>query len=389
MRRRFIYGGLIVIAALGAVYVLFAPTINRPASAQALHFKDEDRLIGRLKVAKGYRLNLFAASVGLARVMRETPAGNFIVTAARNGRVLLVRADKDGNGRSDGVEPLLDGMARPHGLMIEGDAVYIAESHRVSLFRLVNENQPGAAKLKFEGTVLNSIPADGGHSTRTIGRGPDGKIYVSVGSSCNVCIERHDWRAAIVRVDADGKAEVFARGLRNSVGLDWRPGTGNLYAVNAGRDGLGDDYPREEVNRVTEGGHYGWPFAYENNVEDPDYESRLPAGGLTFTPPAHMFTAHSTPLSIRFLRHQSGIEPGSAALVARHGSWNRSKKSGYDVVLLRWRADGSIVEEPFVTGFEIDEDVVGRPVGIFETTDGTIYVTDDHARVIYRIVRAR
>lgn len=380
---------MIAIALLGVAYAVLAPTINRPASAQALYFKDEDRLIGRLTVAKGYRLNLFAASVGLARVMRQTPAGNFIVTAARNGRVLLVRADRDGDGRSDGVEPLLDGMARPHGLMIEGDAVYIAESHRVSLFRLVNENQPGAAKLKFEGTVLNDIPADGGHSTRTIGRGPDGNIYVSIGSSCNVCIERHDWRAAIVRVDADGKAEVFARGLRNSVGLDWRPGTGDLYAVNAGRDGLGDDFPREEMNRVVEDGHYGWPFAYENNVHDPNYESRLPDEGLTFTPPAHMFTAHSTPLSIRFLRHQHGVEPGSAALVARHGSWNRSKKSGYDVVRLRWQADGSIAEEPFVTGFKASEDVIGRPVGIFETPDGTIYITDDYARVIYRVIRTQ
>ncbi|NNE21673.1 MAG: sorbosone dehydrogenase family protein [Rhizobiales bacterium] len=375
-----------MITALVAVYALFAPTINRPASAQALHFKDEDRLNSRLKVAKGYRLNLFAASVGLVRVMRQTAGGNFIVTAARNGRVLLVRADKDGDGRSDGVEPLLDGMARPHGLIVEGDAVYIAESHRVSLFRLVNENQPGAAKLKFEGTILGDIPADGGHSTRTIGRGPDGNIYVSVGSSCNVCIESHDWRAAIVRVDSEGRAEVFARGLRNSVGLDWRPGTGDLYAVNAGRDRLGDDYPREEMNRVMKGAHYGWPFANENNVPDPDYGKKAPADAA-FTPPAHMFTAHSTPLSIRFLRHQGNIKPGSAALVARHGSWNRSRKSGYDVVLLRWQADGSIAEEPFITGFEVDEDVIGRPVGIFETTDGTIYITDDHARVIYRVIR--
>ena len=384
MRRRYLYAGLIVIAALSVAYVLIAPTINRPASAQALYFKDEARLTGRLKVARGYRLNLFAASVGLARVMRETSGGNFIVTAARNGRVLLVRADKDGDGRSDGVEPLLDGMARPHGLIVEGDAVYIAETHRVSLFRLVNENQPGAAKLNFEGTILGDIPADGGHSTRTIGRGPDGKIYVSVGSSCNVCIERHDWRAAIVRLDADGKAEVFARGLRNSVGLDWRPDSGDLYAVNAGRDRLGDDFPREEMNQVVQGAHFGWPFANENNVPDPDYGKKAPAG-VGFTPPAHMFTAHSTPLSIRFLRHQSKIKPGSAALVARHGSWNRSRKSGYDVVVLRWQADGSITEEPFITGFEADDDVIGRPVGIFETKDGTIYITDDHARVIYRV----
>ena len=198
MRKRFVIAGLLLIAAILGAYGVFAPTVNVPAAAQAISFKDQDRIRERLQVADGYRLSLFATSVGLARVMRETAAGNFIVTAARNGRVLLVRRDADGDGRSDGVEPLLDGLARPHGLIVEGNAVYIAETHRVSLFRLSDEDQPARAKLTFEGTVLADIPADGGHSTRTIVRGPGGSIYVSVGSSCNVCIEKHPWRAAIV-----------------------------------------------------------------------------------------------------------------------------------------------------------------------------------------------
>ena len=386
MRRKFVLAGVLMVAVIAAVYLLFAPTFNAPVMAQALQFEDEARLVKRLKVADGYQFNIFATSVGRARLMQETKAGNFIVTAARNGRVLLVQADRDGDGRSDGSVPLLDGLARPHGLIVEGDVVYIAETHRVSRYRLVDEDQPKKVRLVFEGTLVEDLPADGGHSTRTIIRGPDGEIYLSVGSSCNVCVEEHPWRAAVLRLAGDGQVEIFARGLRNSVGLDWQPGTGALFATNAGRDQLGGDFPREEMNLVVKGAHYGWPYVNEDNVPDPGFGDKSPEG-LQFATPAHMFTAHSTPLSIRFLRYQANVVPGHVALVARHGSWNRPKKSGYDVVLLRWQADGSITEEPFISGFMIDEDVIGRPVGITETADGTVYITDDFARAIYRVVR--
>ena len=388
MWKRLLIGLAVLVAAAGAIYLLFAPTVNVPALAQALSFDDEARLTQRLKVAEGYRFSLFATSVGRARVIRPTPAGNFIVTAARDGRVMLVRGDHDGDGRSDAVQPLLDGLSRPHGLLVEGEAVYVAESHRVARYILRNDRGPGKAELVFEGTVLEGIPADGGHSTRTIGRGPDGKLYISVGSSCNVCIEEHAWRSTILRLDGYDDVAIVGKGLRNSVGFDWQPGSNALYAVNAGRDILGDDFPREEMNLVADGKHYGWPFRNENNVPDPDYGDEAPAG-VQFEPPVHMFTAHSTPLSIRFLRGLPGSRAGSEALVVRHGSWNRSRKSGYDVLKLVWREDGSIVEEPFITGFEVDEDVIGRPVDAFDMPDGTIYITDDFARAIYRVERVK
>ncbi|MGI9464058.1 MAG: PQQ-dependent sugar dehydrogenase [Aestuariivirgaceae bacterium] len=388
MRRRTLAAGLAILAVPAVLYFLFAPTFNAPVAAQALGFEDEARLAKRLKVADGYQLSLFAASVGRARVMQQTAAGNFVVTAARDGTVVLVRGDHDGDQRSDGVEVLAGGLVRPHGLIIEGDDIFIAESHQVTVSRLVNEDQPGKAALEFQRIVLKGIPADGGHSTRTIGHGPDGRLYVSVGSSCNVCIERHPWRAAMLHLGTDGKAEIHAEGLRNSVGFDWRPGTDQLYAVNAGRDALGDDFPREEMNLVVQGAHYGWPYVNDNNVPDPDYGERMPAS-VKLVAPVHRFTAHSTPLSIRFLRHQRDISAGSAALVARRGSWNRSAKSGYDVVLLRWADDGSISQEPFITGFEVSEDVIGRPVGVLETPDGSLYITDDFARAVYRVVRTR
>jgi glucose/arabinose dehydrogenase len=386
MRFRFaIYAGLIAAAAAGS-YFAFGPTVNVPVSAAVVGYTDEARLLERLEIADGYRLSLFAAGLGRPRVIRQTAGGNFIVTTARDGKVLFVRVDSNNDGRSDGITTLADGLTRPHGMLIEGDTVYVAETQRISAYALRNEDDPDRVSLERLHTVLGGMPDDGGHSTRTLTRGADGRFYVSVGSSCNVCIESHPWRAAIIRFAEGQTPEVFATGLRNSVGLDWHPRTGKLHAVNAGRDILGDDFPREELNLVEQGRNYGWPYVNENNVPDPDYGDQAPPDA-EFTPPVHMFTAHSTPLSIRFLRHQKDIEPGTVALVARHGSWNRSTKSGYDIVLLRFHPGGQITEEPFITGFERDEDVAGRPVDVYETADGAIWITDDFAGAVYKVTR--
>ncbi len=386
MRFRFVIFAVTLAAVAAAGYFAFAPTVNVPVRAAVIGYSDETALLKRLTIADGYRLNLFATGLGRARVIRQTQGGNFIVTAARDGKVLFVRADSNGDGRSDGVIGLLDGLNRPHGLMIEGDTVFVAESHRISVYALKDEGEPSKVRLERLRTALDGMPDDGGHSTRTIIRGVDGRIYVSVGSSCNVCIEDHPWRATVIRFTEGGQPEVFAMGLRNSVGLDWQPGSNMLYAVNAGRDILGDDFPREELNRVEQDKHYGWPFVNENNIPDPDYGKDPPAG-VDFTSPVHMFTAHSTPLSIRFLRHDPTIAPGEVAIVARHGSWNRTTKSGYDVVRLRFHAGGQVTEEPFITGFEENENVIGRPVDVFETPDGAIWITDDYAGAIYKVVR--
>lgn len=323
-----------------------------------------------LKLVAGYEISVFAHKVKGVRLMVAAGPGRLIVSTYKRGRLVLVEGQKQ--------TVLAKGLNRPHGLVLEGGKLYVAERHRVSVYDFDGK------KLSGRRTILKGIPAGGGHASRTLKRGPDGWLYLSVGSSCNVCIEDHKWRAAIIRFKNGVKPQVFASGLRNSVGMDWRPGTNVLYAVNAGRDMLGDDYPREEMNKVEKGKHYGWPFAHENNKNDPTYGKRKPHG-LVLTAPAHMFTAHSTPLSIRFLRHQKAIVPGTAALVARHGSWNRSKNSGYDVVRLDWKADGRIVETPFLTGFSIKQEVSGRPVDIIETGDGTLYLSDDGEGVIYKI----
>ncbi len=221
--------------------------------------------------------------------------------------------------------------------------------------------------------------------------GPDGWLYVSIGSSCNVCEERDPRRAAILRYRPDGSGEeIFATGLRNAVGFDWKPDTGELYATDNGRDLLGDDLPPCELNRVVRGGFYGWPYAHGDRVADPDFgrgqEQRIAAS----LPPVHGFRAHNSPLGIHFVRGtRVPVDYRGAALVALHGSWNRTKKDGYKVVSLHWRPDGAIEERDFAAGFERNEDVIGRPVDVAEGPDGAFYISDDYAGAVYRVVYGR
>ncbi len=336
----------------------------------------------------GWQVGVFAVLPRGIRLMVEDADGSLIVSGYRAGNVWRVKRDRDGDGRSDGAVSLVDGLNLPHGLLLDGGWLYVAEEHRVVRFR----HRPGVRPLGRMQVVLRGIPR-GGHVSRTLKKGPDGWLYLSIGSSCNVCIEDHPWRAAIIRfrVDRKGRArdiEIFARGLRNAVGFDWRPGEGVMYAVNAGSDWMGDDRPREELNRVRRGGHHGWPFVHENGLRDPRFWPLRPRGAR-FVPPVHTFTAHSTPLSIRFLRHQPDIRPGSVALVGRRGSWNRSRKAGYDVLWVEFGADGRITHRPFLTGFLRGQKTLGRPVDVLETRDGTVFITDDHAGLIYRAWRRK
>jgi len=189
------------------------------------------------------------------------------------------------------------------------------------------------------------------------------------------------------RPDGSGE-EIYATGLRNSVGFDWRPQDGELYATDNGRDLLGDDFPPCELNRIVQGGFYGWPIANGDRVPDPDFGKGQEARIAASIPPVHGFRAHNAPLGIVFLR-SSEVPPEyrGAAIVALHGSWNRTRKDGYKVVSLHWETDGTIQERDFVTGFlgATDDDVVGRPVDAVEGPDGSVYVSDDFAGAIYRV----
>ena len=349
----------------------------------------DETVQSRFQLAPGFEVQLFAEGIPNARFMRFSPGGDLIVSQPRIGQVVHVLRDNDGDGRSDGQRVLLEGLDRPHGLDFRDNQLFIGEGSAIARIDIL-ESGPDTLTVTGEPVrIATGIPSGENHWSRTLRFGPDGKIYVNIGSSCNVCEEEDPRRAGILRFNADGSGEeIYASGLRNSVGFDWRPQTGELYATDNGRDLLGDNYPPCELNRIEYHGFYGFPVANGDRRPDPDFgegqEDRIAAS----IPPAHSFQAHTAPLGMTFVRHPDAAPYlRGAALVAQHGSWNRTELSGYKVVSLHWDSDGQIEERDFMTGFELDEDVIGRPVDIIEGPDGAFYLSDDYAGAIYRIAK--
>jgi glucose/arabinose dehydrogenase len=342
----------------------------------------------RLRVPAAYEISLYAHVPG-ARMLVATPRGDLIVSVPRAGKVVLLASDQDDDGRPDAVRDLLSGLARPHGLALSPDGwLYVGEASSVARVRF----DVAAGELRgAPETIVTGLPEGGNHWTRNVGIGPDGRLYVTVGSSCNVCEEADERRAAMLRYAPDGSAyELYARGLRNAVDFAWRPGTGELFATDNGRDLLGDDFPPCELNRIVPGGDYGWPVANGSRIPDPDLGAGQELRIAASIPPAFELPAHNAPLGIAFLAHPA--QPAAyrgAALVALHGSWNRTRKDGYKVVALHWGPRGEIRSEDFVTGFlGEDESVLGRPVDVAESPNGgTIFVSDDYGGAIFAIHR--
>ena len=283
-----------------------------------------------------------------------------------------------------GLTLLLSGQNSPHGLDFLEGTLFIADKDAIYATTYDAESRRTTSDLR---PVVTDLPAIGNHPKKTVRVGPDGWLYFNVGSSCNACIEEDERYATMMRVRPDGSdVQIYATGLRNSEGFDWSPIDGALYAADHGRDLLGDDYPVEEINKVEEGGFYGWPFV--NGFGDPDPDLGDQGGDLMAEAiePVHGMAAHNAPLGFTFLRN--GRYPDAFhhnALVGLHGSWNRSEKDGYKVIRLSWGEDGTITQHDFVTGFLKDGDVIGRPVDVLEASDGAIYISDDFTGSVYRL----
>ena len=340
----------------------------------------------QLKVADGFELSVYSNDVPLARWPLATDAGDLIISRTRADAVVLLERDADRDGRPDGSKPLLDGIDGPHGLALHEGWLYVAE--RTAIGRIRFDTSTGRSRGSYE-HILTGLTADGFHQTKTIGFGPDGWLYLSQGSTCNVCIEDDNRRATVMRMLPDGsRPEIFATGLRNSVGFDWAPWDDALYATENGRDLLGEDTPPDELNRIEQGGFYGWPFVHGAGIRDPDFGDGHESDIHRAIAPVHAFRPHNAPLGIRFLRGANlpaGYE--RTALVALHGSWNRRTLDGYKVVALDWQPDGRIVERDFVTGFLGADGIIGRPAGVTQGPGGDIFITDDYAGVVYRVTR--
>jgi glucose/arabinose dehydrogenase len=303
---------------------------------------------------------------------------------------IIALPDRDRDGVADEIATWAEGLSSPHGLAFKDGYLYVAETTRVVRFK----HGPAGERQGAPEVVVPDLPGSGGHRTRTIGFGADGKLYLAVGSSCNVCEEADQRRAAISIYNPDGSGgRIFMAGLRNAVGFVWRPGTSELWASNNGRDNLGDDVPPEGVWRVRDGGNAGWPNCYVGpNGRDllPDPQYGKPDVCRSADQPATTFQAHTAPLGLRFYDGGSFPEGLRGDLfVALHGSWNRSVPVGYKVVRIPFANGQPGQAEDFATGWMADAgnrgSVWGRPVDLLVAPDGALLVSDDDGGAIYRI----
>ena len=337
----------------------------------------------RFVVPEGFSVSPYMSGLGKIRFMHMTSQGDLLVSRPRSGDVLLLERDANGDGLPDGQRTLLEGLTKPHGLDIADGWLYVAESTALGKVRF--NQQTGSIEGDYQ-RIVEGLMDDGDHWTKTMGVGPDGWLYLTSGSTCNVCEEEDSQRATMMRVKPDGsELTIYATGLRNSVGFDWAPWDQSLYATDNGRDLLGDDFPPCELNKIEQNGFYGWPYINGYGDLDPEFGVGKDDLLATAISPAHGFRAHNAPLGMQFLRHTKAPGFEKSALVALHGSWNRSERDGYKVVSLHWQEDGSIVEKDFLTGFKGEVDVIGRPADVTEAIDGSIYISDDYSSTIYRV----
>ena len=346
----------------------------------------DNSLHSRLSIPDEYSISLFASGLGNARFMRLTSEGDLLLSIPRSGKIVLLKADLNNDGQSDQQSTVIEGLNKPHGLDLFEGWLYIAETNAIGRIRF--DQQTGKTQGSYK-RLDTTLPGGGNHWTRTLKFGPDSKLYVSAGSSCNACEEDHALRATMFRYNADGSdREIIATGLRNSVGFDWAP-NGELYATENSRDLLGDDIPPDELNLIIPDQFYGWPVAWGDKQADPDFGSGQALKIAESIPPAHNFRAHNAPLGMTFLNKPRSENVIMESLVALHGSWNRSVKDGYKIVSLQWQSDGSIIEEDFISGFEYKGDVIGRPVDVVEDSNGTLYISDDYSGSVYRVTKGK
>lgn len=343
-------------------------------------------LDGKLLVPSGFRVATFATSLSGVRFMALSPDGVVHATQPGRGRVVSL-PDANRDGVADSIVVVASGLNQPHGLAFHKGALYVANTDGVVRLAL------GAGGVATGAAVyVNRYVGAGGHWTRTIVFGADSAMYVSVGSSCNLCVEQTPERAAVLRFDEDGSNKrVYASGLRNAVGLAIHPGTGALWASLNERDNLppnSEDLPPEEINIVTDGADYGWPYCYGERIPNPEYNDA--ARCARTVPPALALQAHSAPLGLSFLSRATlfPAEYRGDLLVAYHGSWNRSAPTGAKVVRVRVSNGKPVGVQDFITGWQMPNGSRwGRPADVVVASDGAVLVSDDQAGTIYRVSR--
>lgn len=336
-----------------------------------------------IKLPNGFKIAVFADKVPNARGMAIGSKGTLFVGSKGEGKVYAVK-DTNGDIVADVVYTIAKKVNEPVGVAFKDGHLYYSATS--SIYRLDNiedhlENPPTPV------LVTDRFPKEGHHGWKYIAFGPDGKLYVPVGAPCNVCEEKDSIFSTITRINPDGSGlEIVAHGVRNTVGFDWHPTTGELWFTENGRDWLGDDTPPCELNRVAQvGQHYGFPYCHGNDILDPEFGAGKNCND--YVKPIQTLGPHVAPLGMLFYTGSMfPAEYRNQVLIAEHGSWNRDKKNGYRVTMVKLNGNESAGYNDFATGWlKTNEDVSGRPVDMVQWHDGSVLLSDDYAGKIYRI----
>jgi glucose/arabinose dehydrogenase len=339
--------------------------------------------IDTIRLPPGFTISVFAEGVENARSLALGDNGTLFVGTRRAGKVYAV-VDADRDHRADRVITLASGWNSPNGVAFRDGALYVAEIDRVHRFDDIERTLDRPTSR-----VINaSFPSDRHHGWKFIAFGPDGWLYVPVGAPCNVCDRRAADRryATIMRIRPDGSSpEIYAEGVRNTVGFTWHPVTKSLWFTDNGRDNMGDDVPPDELNVATRAGQdFGFPYCHGGTIADPEFGKARPCSD--FVPPVQKLGPHVAALGVRF--YTGTMFPAryrNQLFIAEHGSWNRSKKIGFRVTLVRLEGDKAVSYEPFAEGWLRGDEAWGRPVDVLVMPDGSMLVSDDEANAIYRI----
>ena len=343
--------------------------------------------VDKIKVPDGFKVELWASGAPGARMMTRAENGTVFVGTRAIGRVYAI---SDAGGKRD-VKVMVSGLTQPNGVVVKNGSLYVAAINQVLRFDNVEKMVDQYAAKSAQPVDLTrafDLPTHAHHGWKFLAVAPDNKLYVPIGAPCNIC-EPPATNAQIRRYNLDGSGmEVIARGVRNSVGFDFHPKTGELWFTDNGRDWAGEDGPQEELNRVTKvGENFGFPYCHASGIVDPDVKKANACDGVTM--PVTLMGPHAAVLGMRFYTGSMfPAEYRDSMLIARHGSWNRTQKAGFDVVRVTATPDGRNVQlMPFVTGF-LDPSTNafwGRPADVMLMPDGSVLVSDEQMGAIYRV----
>jgi glucose/arabinose dehydrogenase len=356
---------------------------SQQAGAAAQPARRASRLpLDSIKLPAGFAIDVFSEDVPGARSLARSPKGIIYVGTQRAGKVYAL-VDREGDGRADQVFTIARGLTQPNGVAWRDGSLYVAEISRILRFDGIDERLSDPPEPKV---VTADYPRDGHHGWKFIRFGPDGWLYVPVGAPCNICERENPVYSSITRIKPDGSGrEVFASGVRNTVGFDWHPQSKELWFTENGRDWLGDNLPPDELNRAPRAGlHFGYPYCHGKDIKDPEFGAKRACSETV--PPARELDPHVAALGMRFYTGTMfPAEYRNQIFFAEHGSWNRSDPIGYRLMLVRLQGEKAVSYEPFAQGWLSGGKVWGRPVDVEVMPDGALLVSDDEAGAIYRI----